>query len=467
MLNLIQSQKQTLKISPGQIQLLNFLQLNTLELEQHLKNELEENPVLEEGVDESKEEFSELEATVHVEDNTQDYMDWDEFKDDDLPDYRTRVQNYAEDDNIYTPLVAENRGWREELKEQFRWLLPTERQQQLADFLVDSLTDEGYLLGSPESLADDVSFTNGMYVEESEIQDLVNRLHQMDPAGLGARNLQECLLLQLQRRGQATAAQKLVREHFEELAAHNYDKLKRESGLSADELKDAIALVTSLNPHPVGPSSQALIVKDNVVPDYIVTVEGELIDVSLNSWGIPPLRINNTYAQEVGGSRAVNSYVNAKITAANWLIDAIHQRETTMLKSIRTLVNLQRAYFLTGDVRQLKPMVLRDIAERINMDISTISRVTSGKYVQTPFGVIHLKDLFTEGMMTDSGAEVSNRQIQLALSEIVANENKHEPLNDFQLTELLAQRGYNVARRTVAKYREVLAISPAPLRRIL
>ena len=467
MLNLVQSQKQTLKISPGQIQLLNFLQLNTQELEQHLKNELEENPVLEEGVDEAKDEFDSAETSGNAEDNTQDYMDWDEFRDDDLPDYRTRIQNHSEDDNAYTPIVAETVGWREELKEQFHLLLPNERQQQLADFLIDSLTDEGYLLGSPESLADDVSFTNGMYVEESEIQDLVKRLHQMDPAGLGARNLQECLLLQLQRRSQAEAAKKLVKEHFEELATHNYEKLRRESGLSPDELKEAIALITSLNPHPVGPSSNALIVKDNVVPDYIVTVEGELIDVALNSWGIPPLRINNTYAQEVGGSRAANTYVSAKVTAANWLIDAIQQRETTMLKTIRTLVNLQRTYFLTGDIRQLKPMVLRDIAERINMDISTISRVTSGKYVQTPFGVIHLKDLFTEGIMTDNGTEVSNRQIQSALFELVANENKHEPLNDFQLTELLAQRGYNVARRTVAKYREVLAISPAPLRRIL
>lgn len=473
MLNLVHTQKQSLKISPAQIQLLNFLQLNTLELEQHIKNELEENPILEEGIEEAvndAEKMDELGISSN-EDRTQDYMDWDEFKDDDVPDYRTRVNNYSDDENTYTPALVESITWRQELKEQFHLLSLSERQQLLADFLVDSLTDEGYLTYSAEALADDVSFTSGVYAEATEIKELIELLRQMEPAGLGARNLQDCLMLQLERRQGADVAlaKELVKKHFEDLAARNYEKLMKACGLTSSQLKDIIALIATLNPQPVtaGSQTETLIVKDNIVPDYIVTVDGDMIDVELNNRRIPPLRINKAYAKEVGGTRAANTYVNAKINAANWLIDAIQQRENTMLRSMRAIVKLQEDYFHTGDVRRLKPMVLRDVAERIQMDVSTISRVTSGKYAQTPFGVIHLKDLFTEGVMTESGEEVSNRQIQLVLAELVAKEDKHSPLNDFQLAEMLAERGYPVARITVAKYREQMDIPTASLRRTL
>jgi len=474
MLNLIQSQKQTLKISPAQIQLLNFLQLNTLELEQHIKNELEENPILEEGTEETAEESGaadELGIKDNSDDRTQDYMDWDEFKDDDVPDYRTRITTYNDDENTYSPSLVESVTWRHELKEQFHLLPLTERQQILSDFLVDSLTDEGYLTYSAEALSDDVSFTTGIYVEVEEVKKLIELLRKMEPAGLGARNLQDCLLLQLERRQEEEVgmAKELIKKHFDDLAARNYEKLMRACGLTSAQLKDTLALIATLNPQPVtaGGQTETLIVKDNIVPDYIVTVEGDLIDVELNNRRVPPLRVNKAYANEVGGTRAANTYINSKINAANWLIDAIQQRENTMLKSMRAIVNLQVDYFRTGDVRVLKPMVLRDIAERIQMDVSTISRVTSGKYAQTPFGVIHLKDLFTEGLMTNTGEEVSNRQIQLVLAELVAQEDKRNPLNDFQLAELLAEKGYPVARRTVAKYREQMDISTASLRRML
>lgn len=472
MLNLIQTQKQTLKISPAQIQLLNFLQLNTLELEQHIKNELEENPLLEEGEEDAASDFesSDENALSSSEDRTQDYMDWEEFREDDTPDYRTRVNNFSDDDNAYTPTLVETASWRQELKEQFHLLPLTERQQVLADFVVDSLTDEGYLNYTAEAMTDDVSFTSGLYVEEAEVEEIIQILRKMDPPGLGARNLQDCLLMQLERRQdeKARIAAELVKKRFEDLAARNYEKLMRMSGLTFDELKDTLALIATLNPQPVvGSQTGALIVKDNIVPDYIVTVEGDIIDVELNNRRIPPLIINKAYAQEVGGSRAANTYVNSKLNAANWLIEAIQQRENTMLKSMRTIVKLQEDYFKTGDVRMLKPMVLRDIAERIKMDVSTISRVTSGKYAQTPFGIIHLKDLFTEGLMTNTGEEVSNRQIQLTLADLVSKEDKHNPYNDFQLAEMLADLGYPVARRTVAKYREQLDIPTATLRRVL
>ncbi len=474
MLNLIQSQKQTLKISPAQIQLLNFLQLNTLELEQHIKNELEENPILEEGTEETADESGaadEFGVKDNSDDRTQDYMDWDEFKDDDVPDYRTRITNYNDDENTYAPSLVESITWRHELKEQFHLLPLTERQQILSDFLVDSLTDEGYLTYSAEALSDDVSFTSGIYVEVEEIKELIEVLRKMEPAGLGARNLQDCLLLQLERRhdDEVGVAKELIKKHFDDLAARNYEKLMRACGLTSPQLKETLELIATLNPQPVtaGGQTETLIVKDNIVPDYIVTVEGDLIDVELNNRRVPPLRVNKAYANEVGGTRAANTYINSKINAANWLIDAIQQRENTMLKSMRAIVKLQADYFRTGDVRVLKPMVLRDIAERIQMDVSTISRVTSGKYAQTPFGVIHLKDLFTEGVLTQSGEEVSNRQIQLVLAELVAQEDKKNPLNDFQLAEMLAEKGYPVARRTVAKYREQMDISTASLRRML
>lgn len=470
MLNLIQTQKQTLKISPAQIQLLNFLQLNTLELEQHIKNELEENPLLEEGEEIAGDFDAAADIQNSSEDRTQDYMDWEEFREDDTPDYRTRVNNFSDDDNSYTPALVEMTSWRQELKEQFHLMPLTERQQVLADFVVDSLSDEGYLSYTAEALTDDVSFTIGLYVEEAEVEEIVQILRKMDPPGLGASNLQDCLLMQLERRQdeKTQIAADLVKKRFEDLASRNYEKLMRLSNLSFEELKEALALIATLNPQPVmGSQTGALIVKDNIVPDYVVTLEGDIVDVELNNKRIPPLIINKSYAQEVGGSRAANTYVNSKLNAANWLIEAIQQRENTMLKSMRTIVKLQSDYFRTGDVRMLKPMVLRDIAERIQMDVSTISRVTSGKYAQTPFGIIHLKDLFTEGLMTNTGEEVSNRQIQLTLADLVFKEDKHNPFNDFQLAEMLAELGYPVARRTVAKYREQMDIPTATLRRVL
>ena len=300
MLNLVQTQKQSLKISPAQIQLLNFLQLNTLELEQHIKNELEENPFLDEGNEESSDDDWDNAAEGGVSDRgndrTQDYMDWDEFRDDDVPDYKTRVNNYSDDDTTYTPAVVENVSWRQELKEQFHLLLLTERQQILADFLVDSLTDEGYLTYTAEALADDVSFTSGIYVEVTEMMELIDLLRHMEPAGLGAKNLQDCLLLQLERRQEpeAALAKELVKKHFDDLAGRSYEKLMKGLGINANQLKDVLAFVGTLNPQPVSTSNQAEVlgVKDNVIPDYIVMVDGDLIEVELNNRRIPPLKIN-------------------------------------------------------------------------------------------------------------------------------------------------------------------------------
>jgi RNA polymerase sigma-54 factor len=477
MFKLSQSQKQTLKISPAQIQLLNFLQMNTMELEQHLKNELEENPLLEEGVEEPEKNddgLDDLNSFTDSSDNTQDFMDWDEFGNDDTPDYRTRVNNISDNDEEYTPIISQLVSWREELKEQFLMLLLTERQQFLAEYIVDSLTDEGYLPFSAEDIADDISFSNGMFIEPVEIEEILKIMACMKPVGLGSRDLKDCMIRQLrclsnkQENEESNIAIRIVENHFEDLAKRNYERIMRTANINQEQLKNAIQLIGTLNPKPVmGGNNDTIHIKDNVVPDYIVNVEGETIEVELNNRQIPPIKINKSYMNLMGDSKAVNSYVNNKLSSANWLIDAILQRENTMVKVMQTIVKIQANFFKRGDERLLKPMILKDVAERIDMDISTVSRVTSGKYAQTPFGTIHLKDLFTEGLMSENGEEVSNRKIQLALEELIKHEDKRNPLNDFQLMDLLSSQGLNVARRTVAKYRDLMNIPSIQMRRIL
>jgi RNA polymerase sigma-54 factor len=477
---LTQTQKQTLKISPAQIQLLNFLQMNTLELEQHLKNELEENPLLEEGVEEPEKNddgLDDLNNFTDSSDNTQDFMDWDEFGNDDTPDYKTRVNNVSDNDEEYTPIISQLVSWREELKEQFLMLLLTERQQFLAEYIVDSLTDEGYLPFSAEDIADDISFSNGMFIEPAEVEEILKVMSCMKPVGLGSRDLQDCMIRQLKCVSKEKKAPeieeikiaiRIVENHFEDLAKRNYERIMRTANINQEALKNAIQLIGTLNPKPVmGGNNDTIHIKDNVVPDYIVNVEGDTIEVELNNRQIPPIKINKSYINLMGDSRAASSYVNNKLNSANWLIDAILQRENTMIKVMQTIVKIQANFFKRGDERLLKPMILKDVAEKIDMDISTVSRVTSGKYAQTPFGTIHLKDLFTEGLMSETGEEVSNRKIQLALEELIKHEDKRNPLNDFQLMDLLSSQGLNVARRTVAKYRDLMNIPSIQMRRIL
>ena len=478
MYKLTQSQKQTLKISPAQIQLLNFLQMNTMELEQHLKNELEENPLLEEGAEEPEKNNDGSDDSNDFTDgldSTQDFMDWDEFGHDDTPDYRTRVNNVSDNDDEYTPIISQLVSWREELKEQFLMLSLSERQQFVAEYVVDSLTDEGYLPFSAEDIADDISFSNGMFIEPLEVEEILKIMSRMKPIGLGSRNLQQCMIRQLQHDStnqnnteERTIAIRIIEDYFEDLAKRNYERIMRSANINHQQLKDSIQLIGSLNPKPVmGGNNDTLHIKDNVVPDYIVNVEGDTIEIELNNRQIPPIKINKSYINMMGDNRAANTYVNNKLNSANWLIDAIIQRENTMVKVMNAIVKIQSNFFKRGDERLLKPMILKDVAERIEMDISTVSRVTSGKYAQTPFGTIHLKDLFTEGLMSDSGEEVSNRKIQLALEELINKEDKTNPLNDFQLMDLLSVQGLNVARRTVAKYRDLMNIPSIQMRRIL
>ena len=487
-MNLSQSQRQTFKITPLQIQMLNFLQLSTVELEERIKNELEENPLLEEGIvtkdeasDNDFEEVSEGEnddySTVTTPDN--DYSDWDEYGNDDTPDYKTNINNHSSDDDLYTVPIIQESDWRTDLKAQVHFMPLNDRQIMLMDYIIDSLSDNGFLTTTADVIADDVSFTNNVFVDIEEVEHLLKVLRMMDPPGIGAADLQECLMMQLQRKKEhgidVELAIEIVAYNIEELAVRNYEKIMRMRNITSEELKNAIIQITALNAKPImdgGTSSIA--VKDNIIPDYIISYETNLsgdmsIDIALNNGRTPSLKINKDFAEtiNINKNKAVNQYINTKMSAANWLIEAIQQRETTMLKAMKAIVLFQREFFKTGDVRNLKPMILKDIADQISMDISTISRVTSGKYAQTPFGTINLKDLFTEGIKVDSGEEVSNREIQQAIANLIANENKLSPLNDFQLMDLLAQKGYNIARRTVAKYRENMSIPSAQMRRVL
>ncbi len=477
-----QVHKQTLKYSPLQIQMLNLLHLTTMELEQRIKEEMEENPVLEEGKEESTpEETAEYEdpgETVGTGGEeapaVQDYYDWDEFRDDDIPDYKTKVNNYSPDDELYTRPIVETISFRDELKEQINFLQLDERQQFIASFILDSLDEDGFLRRDCDVIADDISFANSLFIETAEVEAMLKLIQRLDPPGIAARDLKECLLLQLDRLEEhdpyQPLARKILSSLFEELGNRNYDKIKRVLDIEDDALKGALQVITSLNPKPASGLRNDSVINENIKPDFLLRYinDGE-IEVEL-AWGnSPPLRLNSALTQmaHTKKDKATNQFLKNKINSAKWFIDAIKQRETTMLNTVKAIIKLQYEYFQTGNVKLLRPMILKDVADLIGMDISTISRVTTNKYVQTPFGIVLLKDLFTEGVANDMGVEVSNRAIQEAIREIIEQEDKRHPLNDQQITALLAEKDYNVARRTVAKYREQMGLPTARLRVML
>ena len=475
-----QTQRQTLKYSPLQIQMLNLLHLTTMELEQRIKEELEENPVLEEGKEENAsedqpEEFQDAEDTVGTgEDDTpsvQDYYDWDEFRDDDIPDYKTYANNQSADNELYTRPMVETMSFRDDLKQQVHFLRLDERQQLVADFILDSLDEDGFLRRESDVIADDISFANSMFIDTEEVELMLRVIQQLDPPGIAAKDLKECLLIQLQRIENQDEvwgwASKIVSDTFDELGSRNYDKIMRVLGIDEECLKKAIHLITTLNPKPASGLRNDSLVNESIKPDFMLRyIDDSEIEVQLTWGNSPALRLNKLFTQmaEQKIDKATNQFLKHKMNSAKWFIDAIKQRENTMLSTLRAIVKLQYDYFQTGDIKKLRPMILKDVAEIIDMDISTVSRVTTNKYVQTPFGIVLLKDLFTEGVTNEDGTEVSNREIQEAIREITAGEDKRHPFNDQQITDLLSEKGYSVARRTVAKYREQLNIPTARLR---
>ena len=481
--NLSLQQKLLQKLSPQQIQVIKLLEIPTLLLEQRIKKELEENPVLELEQDgqETEEDNEIRDDEVPDTDIDKDEFTFDDYydEDEDIPAYKLNVNNYSKDD-IYVDIpFSVGTSFHEFLYEQLGMVKLTEEQSQLAEYVIGNIDDDGYLRRDLSAISDDLAFNLNMEVSEDELYKILKVIQEFDPPGVGARDLRECLLLQLSKKHgdiQITA-HKILYDFFEEFTKKHYSKIQTKLDLSDKDLKDAIDLILKLNPKP-GSSYSNPLNKSNqhIVPDFILeNIDGELI-LSLNQRNVPDLKINDTYLEMLRAlgqnhkeknKKEALQFVKEKLDSAKWFIDALQQRQTTLLITMSEIINLQHEYFQNGDETKLRPMILKDIAERTNLDISTISRVSNSKYIQTHFGIYPLKYFFSEGLQKDDGEEVSTREIKKILQDCIDNEDKSKPLTDDKLALILKKKTYNIARRTVAKYREQLGIPVARLRKEL
>lgn len=469
MINQSLAQKQRLKILPQQIQLLNFFHLNTLELEQRIQQELEDNPML----DDQKSDFEEL-ADKFSKDNVQDFQDWEEHGYDDIPDYKLEYNNYLHDDKVPERPLSGGYDYRKLLKEQYKISCSDVVEIELAEYIIDSLTEHGLMEQGVSELAEDLSFKYNKWVEADDVMIVLKRIQRLDPVGVGARNVRECLLIQLGRmnckRPDVKMAIRLLEQHFTDLHNRNMDKIKCQLKIDDEELKIVLQLISSLKMKPVCEQEDGVNGNQNILPDFIILQSGDMLEVQLYKHRSESLNINPSWKQMAEGGKGVNTdkaallYLKNKLQSAQWFISAVQQREATMLKIMRSIVHMQYDYFLAGDINLLKPMILKNIAEVVGVDISTVSRITCNKYVETPFGLLLLKDLFTEGIANVQGQVISNKVIQSAIEDVIAVEDKHNPYTDQQLVNILAQKGFSVARRTVAKYREQLQIPVSHVR---
>ena len=480
-------QKLLQKLSPQQIQLMKLLQVPTLELEARIKQEMEANPALEEGAD-REEMQDDLDPQDEETSESLEDFDFDEYLDDETPDYQLSIHNYGADVEDKDIPLGSGASFRELLADQLGLLDVSRELRALAEHVIGHLDDAGYLRRDLESIVNDLAFTQGVDVPQSLLEEALAVVQTLDPAGIGARDLQECLALQVARKREEKPAddprQKplqlasaLLSEHYEAFTKKHYDKLQTALNLSEEELKTALDELTRLNPKPGNAGSESTRVVHHVIPDFLLSVDGDDIVLQLNGRNAPELRVSRTYREMMdtyaqGGkqdksTREALLFVKQKVDAAKWFVDAIAQRQKTLTQTMQAIVEHQRAYFLSGDEVDLKPMILKDIAERIDMDISTVSRVANSKYVQTPYGTLSLKSFFSEGISTDSGEEVSSREVKKILKDAIDEEDKRKPLSDEKLGVLLNAKGYNIARRTVAKYREQLGLPVARLRKEL
>lgn len=478
-------QKLQQKLSPAQIQMIKMLELPTLELEERIMQEMEENPVLEEGTEISDEDAHVEEENVEETDSN-DFGDedfnLDEYiSDDDIPDYKLKTNNTSRDDKHEDIPFSAGMTFHENLLEQLGLQHTSSKERTIAEFVIGNIDEDGYLRRPIESMVDDLAFQQNVECSDDDMRKMVGLIQTLDPAGVGARNLQECLLLQIQRKQQTPGvkyATRILKEAFEEFSKKHYDKICQRLNICDDDLKLAINEIVKLNPRPGNAWSGNLYEKSmtTLVPDFILENDNGEISISLNNSNIPELRINKEYndmlqnyaASKDNQTREMKNaitFVKQKIDSARWFIDAIKQRNETLLNTMRAIVEFQKDFFLEGDETYLRPMILKDIADRTGYDVSTISRVSNSKYVQTEFGVFPLKFFFSEAMTNDAGEEISTREIKKILQESVDAENKKRPLTDEQLMQVLKLQGYPIARRTVAKYREQLNIPVARLRK--
>ena len=473
-------QKLQQKLSPAQIQVIKLLEVPTLELEERIRQEIEENPALEEGAevtdDDTVSDFDDGDGGNNDDFDIEEYV-----ADDDIPDYKLKTNNTSKDDKHEDIPFSVGMTFHENLLDQLGLVQLTEHERSLAEYVIGNIDNEGYLRRTPESMVDDIVFNIGIQTTDEEMFRVVELIRQFDPAGVAATHLQECLLLQLNRKKQTTEVRlaiKILTGYFEEFSKKHYDKITKALEIDDEQLKKVIAEIVKLNPKPGSAWSGNILEKSMsaIVPDFILENNENQLTVHLNNSNIPELRVNTTYnemfqdyaSNKKNQSREMKDavmFVKQKIDAARWFIDAIKQRQQTLLTTMTAIVQFQNEFFIEGDDTYLKPMILKDIADITGFDISTISRVSNSKYIQTEFGIFPVKYFFSESMTNDSGEEVSTREIKKILQDCVDNEEKRKPLNDDALAEVLKEKGYLIARRTVAKYREQLNIPVARLRK--
>lgn len=480
-------QKQLQRLSPQQIQLMKLLQIPTIALEQRIKEELEGNPALEEGddTDEFEDEFAELDNQQEEQEeydsaddefSIEDYLD-----DDDIPDYKLYANNTSADDEEKEVPLSGGKSFRDLLDEQLAMRVLTEQQRTIAETIIGNLDDDGYLRRELFSIVDDLAFTQNLHTNEDEVEDMLEVIQGFEPAGVGARNLQECLLLQLKTKDETEniiLAEKLITNMMNEFSKKHYSKICQRLDITEEKLKEVLDEVLKLNPRPGNSLADSTKVVQNIVADFMITNTDGKLELTLNGRNAPQLKVSNQYKQmlrsysEAKGKankqqKDAVQFVRQKLDGAKWFIDAIKQRQMTLYSTMDAIMEYQKEYFLTGDETKLKPMILKDIADIVNLDISTISRVANSKYVQTQFGTFLLKSFFSESLTTESGEEVSSREVKKILSDAIDAEDKRQPLADEKLAGLLKEKGYTIARRTVAKYREQLGIPVARLRKEL
>ncbi|MEO6730267.1 MAG: RNA polymerase factor sigma-54 [Ferruginibacter sp.] len=470
MLKQAQLQKQTMKILPQIVQMLGIYHLNTLDLEQRIKDEVDENPLLETAADDDMK----IEA-ADASDPPQEFQNWDEYGYDDNPNYMLENQSYIHSNAINLP-IKDVVDFRTTLKQQLLNLNLNETEKNIAVFILDCISDNGYLERSVGEVADDFSFMNKTYVEETLVESVLYKIQDLEPIGIACRNIQEFLLKQLQKQKASPIVRKstqLIRDHYQQLQKRQFDKICCALEINEEELSIVLKWIAKLQLKPLNISLENQTVKETIIPDFILMVDGEAVTVELYKQKSNTLFINESLAKSVEQSsfktsheKAAAVYLKNKLSSAQWFIEAIRQREENMIHIMKAIIKKQKNYFLSGDPSTIQPMILKNIAEEVGLDISTVSRVTCNKYIDTPFGMILLKNLFSEGIINEEGVSVSNKVVQVKLKEIIAAEDRNHPYNDKQLVSMLAKNGIKIARRTIAKYRDIMNIPVGEMRRI-
>ena len=473
------------KLSPQQIQLMKLIQLPTQAFEQRLKEEMNENPALEGGKEEDeyadefeKEEFDDYEEDEYDRIDAEDINIDEYLSDDETPDYKLQANNYSDDDEDREAPFAAPVTFHQDLINQLNTFILSDEDREIAEFLVGSIDDMGYIRRSISDIVDDLAFTQGIYTDEENVERILHVVHELEPSGVGARDLQECLLLQLKHKTPTESVElaiDIIENQFEQFTKKHYDKLLHKYGVSQDQLKKAIEEIEKLNPKPGGAFTGNNKMVEHIVPDFTIRIMDGELELLLNGRNAPELHVSKdyqdmlrTYKDSKDKSNAQKDavqFIKQKLDSAKWFIDAIRQRQETLFVTMNAIMHYQQEYFLDGDETKLRPMILKDIADMIGLDISTVSRVANSKYVETPYGTKLIKEFFSEAMKNDQGEDVSTLEIKKILQNVIEEEDKQKPLPDDQLAEILKEKGYPIARRTVAKYREQLDIPVARMRK--